>query len=51
MWKEELPGKSRDIYNRFFMCVKAETLKCDVRISPAEIMSNFELPLVQSLEL
>ena len=46
-----LPGKSRDVYNRFFMCIKAEALKCDLRIYPGEIMSDFELPLVQSLEL
>ena len=46
-----LPRKSRDVYNRFFMCIKEEALKCDLRISPAEIMTDFELPLVQSLEL
>ena len=31
--------------------MKAEALKCDLHISPAEIMSDFELPLMQSFEL
>ena len=46
-----LPGKSRDIYHQFFMGVKEEAMNNGQHISPEEIMTDFELALVQSLEL
>ena len=46
-----LPGKSRDIYHQFFMGVKEEAMNNGQHISPEEIMTDFELTLVQSLEL
>ena len=46
-----LPGKSRDVYHEFFMGVKEEAMNNGQHISPEEIMTDFELTLVQSLEL
>ena len=45
-----LPRKLRDIYNLFFRCVKTKAFKCDCYISPVETTSDFEFPLIQSLE-
>ena len=46
-----LPGKSRETYNKFFMVVKEEAMQHGISFSPDEIMADFELALVQSLEL
>ena len=46
-----LPGKSREVYNQFFMAVKEEALKSGVHFSPDEIMTDFGLAVVQALEL
>ena len=41
-----LRGKSREVYNQFFMAVKEEALKFGAPFSPDEIMTDFELALV-----
>ena len=44
-------GSQETYIINFVMCVKSGALKCDHHISPVEIMSDFQLPLVQSLDL
>ena len=46
-----LPSKSRESYNRFFMAVKEEAMDRDVVFAPSEVMTDYELGLVQSLAL
>ena len=43
--------KVKFIYHQFFMGVKEEAMNNGHHISPEEIMTDFELALVQSLEL
>ena len=40
---------SQETYIIAFLC--AEAIKCDLHVFPVEIMSDFELPSVQSFEL
>ena len=46
-----LPRKTRETYNRFFSVRKIRSFKFGLQISPDEVMSDFELPLAQLLEL
>ena len=41
-------GKSRNIYHQFFIGAKEEAMNNGQHISPEEIMTDFELALVQS---
>ena len=46
-----LPAKSRADYNRFFTIVKEEMQNLGLIFQPTAIMSDFELALLQALEL
>ena len=46
-----LPNKSRADYNRFFTIVKQEMQNSGLTLQPSAVMEDFELTLIQAVEL
>ena len=46
-----LPGKSRDVYSRFFMLLLTKLQDLQLVLQPTRILTDFELALVQSVQL
>ena len=46
-----LPGKSRNIYSRVFELVKQKSQNLGYIINPAEFLTDFELAIIQAIEL
>ena len=46
-----LPSKTRADYNRMFTYLKEELQNRDLQMSPQSVMADFELAVIQSLEM